>query len=303
MKQREMKRLAVAVIFCATTLLTGCAVLKNKAVNDVFAKQNLVAWCVVPFDSKQRGPEERAAMLDDLGITKLAYDWREQHIPTFDDELRALNKHGIDLTAFWMMSGNNPQDDRYIREIFDFIARNRVKTQIWLLMGEWDGFSDLSQRDKVLAMSKPIAYIADRAKELGCQVALYNHGGWFGEPENQLEIIEAVNRNNVGIVYNFHHARLHHERFAQFFPKIMPHLYALNIAGLQAGVTDRFFRTGQGDVEQEMIRQVWKSSYRGPIGIINHDTNEDAAKGLSDEIDGLKKILKEIGNERALATY
>lgn len=303
MKQREMKRLALAVIFCATTLLTGCAVLKNKPVKDVFAKQNLVAWCVVPFDSKQRGPEERAAMLDDLGITKLAYDWREQHIPTFDDELRALNKHGIDLTAFWMMSGNNPQDDRYIREIFDFIARNRVKTQIWLLMGEWEGFSALNQQDKVLAMSKPIAYIADRAKELGCQVALYNHGGWFGEPENQLEIIEAANRNNVGIVYNFHHARLHHERFAQFFPKILPHLYALNIAGLQAGVTDRFFRTGQGDVEQEMIRQVWKSNYRGPIGIINHDTNEDAAKGLSDEIAGLKKILKEIGNERALATY
>lgn len=302
MIRSEMGRLAIAVV-AALTLLAGCNVLKNKTVKDVFAKQNLVAWCVVPFDAKQRGPEERAQMLSDLGINKLAYDWREEHIPTFDEEWRALNKHGIELTAFWMMSGDNPKDDRYIREIFDFLERNKISTQIWLLMGEWPGFSDLSQRDKVVAMSKPIAYIADRAKELGCQVALYNHGGWFGEPENQLEIIEELNRNNVGMVYNFHHARIHHERFSTFFPKIVPHLFALNIAGLKAGITDRFFRTGEGDVEKEMIKQVWKSNYHGPIGIINHDTNEDAKKGLSDEIDGLKKILRDIGDEWALTTY
>src|SRR5690606_41954104 len=59
----------------------------------------------------------------------------------------------------------------------------------------------------VMAMSKPIAYIADRAKELGCKVALYNHGGWFGEPENQIEIIEEdrkstrLNSSHVKISY------------------------------------------------------------------------------------------------------
>jgi len=288
----------------ATTSLAGFKVPNDHPVKkNVFAKQNLAAWCIVPFDAKHRGPEERAKMLADLGITKLAYDWREEHIPTFDDELRALNKYGIKLEAFWMMSGNDPESDPYIRQIFDFIARNRVTPQIWLLMGEWEGFGELSQQDKVSAMSKPIAYIAARAAELGCQVALYNHGGWFGEPENQLEIIKEVDLENVGMVYNFHHARLHHARFSEFFPKILPHLFALNIAGLKTGVTDRFFRTGQGDVEKEMIRQVWKSKYRGTIGIINHDANEDAKQGLTDEMNGLKKILTEIGNKRALATY
>lgn len=287
----------------ATMSLTGFEVPAARPVKDVFAKQNLTAWCIVPFDAKHRGPEERAKMLADLGITKLAYDWREEHIPTFDDELHALNKYGIKLEAFWMTSGNHPENDPYIRQIFDFLERNQVKTQIWLLMGEWEGFGDLSQQARVLAMSKPIAYIAARAAELGCRVALYNHGGWFGEPENQLEIINELDLDNVGMVYNFHHARLHHERFANFFPKILPHLFALNIAGLKAGVADRFFRTGQGDVEKAMIRQVWKSGYQGPIGIINHDENEDAAKGLADEIDGLKRVLAEIGNKRALMTY
>jgi hypothetical protein len=31
----------------------------------VFARTNLVAWCIVPFDGKNRGPAERAAMVND----------------------------------------------------------------------------------------------------------------------------------------------------------------------------------------------------------------------------------------------
>jgi hydroxypyruvate isomerase len=296
-----MKQLTSYLLIALFSLIALVPATAQKG--DVFAKSNLAAWCVVPFDAKQRGPEERAKMLRDLGITKLAYDWREEHIPTFDQELQALTKNGVKLEAFWIMSGETAEGNAHIKAIFDFLERNKVKTQLWLLMGEWGGFSELSQQQKVEAMAKPIRYIAEKAEKLGCKVALYNHGGWFGEPENQLEIIKHLKMKNVGIVYNFHHARMHHERFETFYPKIQPHLYALNIAGLKKGVTERFFRTGQGDVETEMIRQVWKSGYKGTIGIINHDTNEDAEKGLRDEMVGLKRILGEIGNKKALKTY
>lgn len=296
-----MKKLTTYILLTLFSLIAFVPAKAQKG--DVFAKNNLAAWCVVPFDSKQRGPEERAKMLHDLGITKLAYDWREEHIPTFDQELQALNKYGVKLEAFWIMSGETAEGNHHIKAIFDFLERNKVKTQLWLLMGEWGGFAELNQQQKVEAMSKPIRYIAEKAEKLGCKVALYNHGGWFGEPENQLAIIDHLKMKNVGIVYNFHHARMHHERFSTFYPKIQPHLFALNIAGLKAGVTERFFRTGQGDVEKEMIRQVWKSGYKGTIGIINHDTNEDAEKGLRDEMEGLKRILGEIGDKKALKTY
>ena len=33
---------------------------------DLFARENLVAWCIVPFDAKKRSPEDRAAMLKKL---------------------------------------------------------------------------------------------------------------------------------------------------------------------------------------------------------------------------------------------
>src|SRR5947209_1079710 len=37
---------------------------KPPTAGQLFARDNLIAWCIVPFDSKRRGPEERAAMLE-----------------------------------------------------------------------------------------------------------------------------------------------------------------------------------------------------------------------------------------------
>ena len=91
----------------------------QKETESIYSKNNLVAWCIVPYDSKNRTPEERALMLKKLGITKLAYDWREKHIPTFDEELVALKKHGIKLQAFWFMSGLEPEKDKNLHLILD----------------------------------------------------------------------------------------------------------------------------------------------------------------------------------------
>ncbi len=82
-------------------LLALVSVARSETPPDIFARENLVAWCIVPFDTKKRGPEERAAMLERLGIKRLAYDYRAEHIPTFDAELDALKNHGIELTAWW----------------------------------------------------------------------------------------------------------------------------------------------------------------------------------------------------------
>ncbi|MFN7141391.1 MAG: hypothetical protein ACK4UN_18850, partial [Limisphaerales bacterium] len=61
----------------------------------LFNRTNLVAWCIVPFDAKKRGPEERAQMLERLGIRRMAYDWRAEHIPTFDAEIAACKARNI----------------------------------------------------------------------------------------------------------------------------------------------------------------------------------------------------------------
>ena len=67
----------------------------------LFARDNLVAWCIVPFDAKKRSPADRAAMLEKLGFQRFAYDWRGENLPTLETELDELKRRHIELTAVW----------------------------------------------------------------------------------------------------------------------------------------------------------------------------------------------------------
>lgn len=275
---------------------------KSKA-NSIYRQDNLVAWCIVPFDVKKRNSEERAQMLNKLHITKLAYDWRDEHIPTFDAELDALKKHNITLQAFWLNSGPNPEKDKKLAAILDVLKRHQVKTQIWCMISNIKGLDTLTQAEKIRAVAKPVAYIADKAAEIGCTVGLYNHGGWFGDPENQVAIIDYLKKPNIGIVYNFHHAEEDLDHFPRFFPKILPHLLAVTLSGLKRGNPVAVVPIGQGDAELAMMRIVGNSTYTGPISIINENTAPDAEVGLTMNIDGLKQHLKTLSDAAALKTY
>lgn len=276
---------------------------KQQGTDIIYARQNLIAWCIVPFDVKNRGPVERAEMLNKLGITRLAYDWREKHIAEFDRELDALKKHHITLQAFWFHSGPNPENDKTLPIILDVLKRHGIKTQIWCMISGIKDMEKMSQQQKIEAVAKPVGYIADKAAEIGCSVGLYNHGGWYGVPENQLDVIRYLKKPNIGIVYNFHHAEDDITRFPTFFPKILPHLMAVNLMGLKSGNPVKVVPIGQGDSEAEMIRIVRDSAYRGPVGIINEDTAPDAEVGLTMNIAGLKGILKLQSDTKALKTY
>ena len=275
----------------------------QKSTKSIFRKDNLIAWCIVPYDSKNRGPVERAEMLNELGIKMLAYDWREKHIPEFDAELEALKKHNIKLQAFWYHSGPNPENDKNLPIILDLLKRHNVKTEIWCMISGIQGLEGMSQEEKVKAHAKPLAYIADEAAKIGCKVGIYNHGGWYGNPENQLELIKYLKKPNVGIVYNFHHAETDIAQFPTFYPKIIPHLLALNLAGLKQGNPVNVVPVGQGDAELEMMRIVKNSKYKGPVGIINEDFAPDAKDGLEINMKGLKKILGELGDKGGAGSY
>jgi len=273
-----------------------------KTSQDIFSKSNLVAWCIVPFDNQHRGPVARAEMLNQLGITKLAYDWRAEHIPTFDAEVDATQSHNIQLMAFWMQVGKDPAHEQRVQVVLDLMRRRHLKLQLWVMYMPDKDFNSLSQDEKVAQAANTIRYLAAEAAKTGSSVALYNHGGWYGEPDNQLAILEQVKAKNVGLVYNFNHAQDQITRFPEFYPRILPHLIALNLAGLREG-DSHIFPIGKGGNEQKMIEIIWKSGYRGPIGIINEDTAPDAEQGLKMNLAGLQEILANIGDKRALITY
>ena len=84
-------------------------------------KSNLVAWCIVPFDAKDRAPAERAEMIKRLGLQRVAYDWRQEHVPTFEDEILRYKQRGIEYFAFWSW-----HDD-----MEPLIRKHGIRPQIW----------------------------------------------------------------------------------------------------------------------------------------------------------------------------
>jgi hypothetical protein len=147
----------------------------------VFAKDNLLAWCIVPFVTCKRGPQERAVMQQRLGIRALAYDWRDEHIKSFDEELRQL------------------------RAALEFVERNDLKIEMWkMLVGDdLQQIADVNARYEAAAAQ--VEVLAKVFKERGCTYGVYNHGNWGGEPATMVEVVKRVEVDNVGIVYNFFH--------------------------------------------------------------------------------------------------
>ncbi len=256
-----------------------------------FARTNLVAWCIVPFDSQKRGPEERAAMLDRLGIHRLAYDWRAEHIPTFDAEVAAMRKHGIEITAWWFPAALNDE----AKAILACLERNKVHPQLWVTMGTEPESDAAKLAQKLDGAVTTLVPICAAAAKLGCTVALYNHLGWFGEPMNQVAIIaklKAAGHTNVGIVYNFHHAHSHIDDFAEQLRLMQPHLLVLNLNGMiweGDRVGKKIIPLGTGEEEVRLLQIVNASGWRGPVGLIGH-TEEDAEVKLKKELSGLEKL-------------
>ena len=178
-------------------------------------KQNLdrskvYAWCIVPYDSLQRSPAERMAMLKRLGIKKYAYDWRAEHLPQMAGELQLAAENGIEVIAVWMWIDNNSDSVEKLSDanekVFSILETVGYKGQIWVGFNA-NFFDGLPEEEAVKKGAGMIGSLSKRATPLGCKVALYNHGDWFGEPENQIKIMKALPGEDLGLIYNFHHGR------------------------------------------------------------------------------------------------
>ena len=257
-----------------------------------FAKDNLMAWCIVPFDAAKRTPEQRASMLRDLGIKRFAYDYRAEHIPSFEREIAALKENGIELSAWWFPTVLNDE----AKMILSLFEKHGLHPQLWV-MGSGNENMSTSDADAFAAKeAERIRTIAVEAQRIGCKVGLYNHGGWFGKPENQLELIRKVNMPNVGIVFNLHHAHDQLDRLPAVLAMLKPHLMVVNINGMQTDgerLGKKILPIGMGDRDLEVLSAISQSGYEGPIGILNH-TDEDARVRLEQNLSGLESLVSKL---------
>lgn len=250
----------------------------------LFDRDNLVAWCIVPFDGRKRGPRERAEMLRSLGLKHFAYDWRTEHLPAFDQEIDELTQRGIALDAVWFPAALNDE----AKAILAVLEKHRIHTQLWVMLTDpLPGSAD--QAPKVRAAAEHLRPVAEAAARIGCSVGLYNHGDWFGEPQNQIDIIHHLALPNIGIVYNLHHGHDHVDRLPQLLQLMLPHLMAVNLNGMTPRgdrIGKKILPLAQGELDLLLLTIIRDSGYTGPIGILGH-TDDDVELRLRDNLDGL----------------
>jgi sugar phosphate isomerase/epimerase len=275
---------------------------------DLFRKENLAAWCIVPFDKSKRTPEQRAAMLEQIGLRKFVHDYRAEHVPFFEDEIVAMKAHGIEVFGWMFSPGTDPkQPDKLNAQSelqLELFEKHGIQPQLWVIKGGGtiDPGSPEEQEKRVSAEVASLRTAARIAASKGLKIGLYNHGGWFGEPENQIAIIERLRSEgfqNVGIVYNLHHGHGHLARFPQMLQQMLPYLICLNLNGMDIAGDQhgrKILPLGAGTEDLAVLRTIRDSGYRGPIGILNH-TGEDAEERLLDNLDGLTWLTTQLAGK------
>lgn len=273
-----MKTLCPVIL---TVLLLAAA---NGEAGSNLDTKSLVAWCIVPFDAAKRTPAERAEMLEGLGIRRCAYDWREQQVAEFEDEIIQYKKHGIEYFAFW---GSH-------ETAFALFERHGLHPQIWQTAPSPEKGN---QGEKVTAAADSMEALAKRSAELGCKLGLYNHGGWGGEPTNLVAVCKELRLRgyaHVGIVYNWHHGHGHVDDWAESLTLMQPYLLCVNINGMNSDAAPKILPLAQGEHDLAMLRTLVSSAYLGPVGILDHQEQLDSKIALADNLDGLRWLKQEL---------
>jgi hypothetical protein len=288
------QRLVLIAVLVLTPVSTRTARGEENEPGENFRRDRLVAWCIVPFDAKQRGPAARAQMVRGLGLNRVAYDWRDVNVPEFEDEILQYKKHDIEFFAFWGW-----------HDAFEpLIAKHGIKPQIWMMFA---APAEGSDEEKTKAAAESLLSLVEKTRKHGLKLALYNHGGWSGEPANMIAVCEYLkthhNADHVGIVYNLHHAHEHIDDFEGQLATLQPWLLCLNLNGMNDNAQPKILPIGSGQHDQELIGLIHRSGYSGPIGIIDHREELDAEESLQQNLKGLKSVLLRLNDKAAAQTY
>lgn len=283
------------VFTCFLVFLTSCVSkkIRSTASENPFRIENLIPWSIVGFDVLERTPEQRITMLQELGYKQYAYGNRPKHIPTMKHEWELAKEKGVKINAVWLYINLKKDKVGKLKPesevVFENLKSVGLETQIWVGMDP-SYFNDLTDEESLKQATEMIDYLSERAKNVNCRIALYNHGGWFGKPEHQIKIIESLPNDNLGIVYNFHHAHDDLDNYTKNITIILPYLWCVNLNGMKKE-GPKIISIGKGDLEKNMIQSLLKTGYKGPFGILGHVKGGDPEIILKENLTGLQELF------------
>ena len=258
--------------------------------------ENLYPWCIVAFDSLERSPQQRIDMLKAFGFTRYAYDVDKTFLDDMALEFQLAEEQEMEIFAVWFWL-NAKRDSLHqlssINEkVLEVIAGSGMQPTLWVSFSD-NFFKGQNHEESLAEASDMITMIHGKATELGCDVALYNHGGWFGEPDHLIELMETLDLEGLSLVYNFHHAHQDLEHYEEILPKLTPYLSSVNINGMREG-GPKILTLGEGDHEGAMIRLLRTSGYHGPLGLLGHLKEKDAQQVLQENLIGFRTLTEDL---------
>jgi hypothetical protein len=237
----------------------------------------------------------------------VVWDWRDEHPPLFEEELDALGERGIELLGLWCPVLG---DADAVTGLVATAAARGLAPQLWTCIEfgpPWEGHRPADHAERVAHAVSLIEPLARLGAEHGMTVGLYNHMGWFGEPEHQVDIADALaprGADNVGLVYQQHHGHTHMDRWDSLWPAIAPRVIALGLNGMVPRSTDPLVATGgakiypygHGPRDVDLARVVVESGWHGPVTVLGH-TMDDVEVRLRDNLEGLDWVRARLAGE------
>jgi len=254
--------------------------------------EEVSAWCIKGFDILDRTPQQRIAMVKEMGIKRYGYNRGKGDISQMTEEFKLAKENGIEIPSVFLWL--NPKRDSIGKlsegnqELLAKLAEVYQKPAIWVSFSN-SFFEDISDSESMELAVDMIKFLKSKTDEIGCPLALYNHTGWFGEPENQIEILKQVDEEALSLVFNFHHAHDYVDEFCEVAKKIRPYLSYVNLNGMVRD-SSKIFTLGKGESEYEMIKCLKAEGYEGPWGILGHIKTEDVKLVLQRNMEGLKAL-------------
>ncbi|MCG8579154.1 MAG: hypothetical protein MI866_04525 [Bacteroidales bacterium] len=271
-------------------VFVSCKPSGSKEIN----RNKLYPWCIVAYDSLQRSPAQRIAMLNELGFNKYAYDWRDRHLDNAKEELQLAIENDLEVLSVWLwlnakrdsINQLSPSNER----LFSIVKELNLNTTFWVSMSPNFFLEQCDEKSFNEALAY-IQFIATKAAKINCKVALYNHTGWFGKPYNQVKILQSLPQYELSLVYNFHHAHADIDHFPDVVQTMLPYLSAVNLNGMRKG--HKILPIGHGEYEKQMIQELIDAGFNGPWGILGHVEGADVEVILKRNIEGLYNLLEE----------
>lgn len=257
-------------------------------------KNPFFVFCHDTHDAKKRDLAQQAELISQLGFDGLGHLW----LDNLPERLATLDEKGIKLFQVYVRASIAPNQPKYDPRLAEAVKLLQGRDVVFGVLIGGAKPSDPAGDERAVTI---VREMADMSAGAGLRVALYPHANdWLEKTSDAVRIARKVNRENVGVMFNFCHWLKVDDtsRLEETLEEAMPYLFvvAINGADPPPGDWDKLIQplgSGAFDV-MGMLRTLQKLGYNGPIGLMCYGLHGDAEVHLTKSMEAWKRLAVKV---------